>query len=45
MWKDADPDIPILEASESRVREATVARAGVRSFGSLLFVRNMGWKR
>ena len=26
LWKDADPDIPILEASQSGVREAAIVR-------------------
>ena len=26
LWKDADPDIPILQASQSRVRQAAIAQ-------------------
>jgi hypothetical protein len=25
LWKDADPDIPILKASQGKVREAAIA--------------------
>ena len=28
MWKDADPDVPILKASQSRIRQTAVALCG-----------------